>query len=96
MENGDEIFIYAKLPHKFKIPTPVGNYNPDWAIVFDTEKIKYIYFIAETKGSMDSLQLKGSEELKIEYAKKHFASLNDKDIRYDVVDSYDNLLNILK
>jgi type III restriction enzyme len=95
MENGDEIFVYAKLPHKFKISTPVGNYNPDWAIVFDTEKVKYIYFIAETKGSMDSLQLKGSEELKIEYAKKHFASLNDKDIKFDVVDSYQNLLNIL-
>jgi type III restriction enzyme len=100
MEVGDEIFIYAKLPHKFKIPTPVGNYNPDWAIVFDTKKVKHIYFIAETKGSMSSMQLKKSEELKIEYAKKHFGFLNsinedEKKINYQVVDSYNELLNII-
>lgn len=95
MESEKEIFIYAKLPNGFKIPTPVGNYNPDWAIVFDTKETKFVYFIAETKGSMESMQLKKSEKLKIEYAKKHFISLDDKDIKYDVVDSYSNLINIL-
>jgi len=93
MEYGEEIMIYAKLPHGFKIPTPVGSYNPDWAIVFDTKKVKYIYFIAETKGSMSTLQLKGAEDLKIQYAKKHFEALGDSDVKYDVVDSYDALMN---
>ncbi|MHB8335820.1 MAG: restriction endonuclease [Ignavibacteriaceae bacterium] len=64
LESG-EILVYAKLPSGFKIPTPVGNYNPDWAIVFDTDQFKYVYFIAETKGSMESLQLKEIETIKI-------------------------------
>ncbi len=96
MESGEEVFIYAKLPHKFKIPTPVGNYNPDWAIVFNTEDVKYIYFIAETKGSMSSLQLKKSEELKIEYAKKHFELLKEDHVRYGVIDSYQSLINVFQ
>jgi type III restriction enzyme len=89
----NSVLVYAKLPHGFKIPTPVGNYNPDWAIVFDNKDVKYIYFIAETKGSMSSLQLKEIEKKKIEYAKKHFASLGHSDITYDVVDSFDSLMN---
>ena len=76
----------------FKIPTPVGNYNPDWAIVFDTPNAKYIYFIAETKGSMSTMQLKRSEELKIEYAKKHFESLNEAHIKYGVITNYEDLM----
>ncbi len=88
-----EISVYAKLPSWFKIPTPVGNYNPDWAIVFDKKDIKYIYFIAETKGSMSSMQLKESEMLKIEYARKHFASLGHADIKYDVISTYEDLRN---
>lgn len=92
LENG-EISVYAKLPSGFKIPTPVGNYNPDWAIVFDKKNIKYIYFIAETKGSMNSMQLKESEMLKIEYARKHFASLGHADIKYDVISTYEDLRN---
>jgi len=92
MEVG-EILVYAKLPNDFKIPTPVGNYNPDWAIVFDTEQFKTIYFIAETKGSMDSLQLKEIEKRKINYAKKHFESLGHLDIKYDVVSTYQDLID---
>lgn len=92
LESG-QVMIYAKLPRDFKIPTPLGNYNPDWAIVFDNNDFKYIYFIAETKGSLDSLELRGVEKQKIEYAKKHFETLKDDKIKYDVVDSYDSLLN---
>lgn len=88
----NKVLVYAKLPHGFKIPTPVGNYNPDWAIVFDNKDVKHIYFIAETKGSMSSLQLKGIEKQKIDYAKKHFESLSCSDIFYDVVDSYESLM----
>ena len=88
-----EISVYAKLPSGFQIATPVWNYNPDWAIVFDKENIKYIYFIAETKWSMSSMDLKWSESLKIEYAKKHFESLAYNNVKYGVIDNYDNLLN---
>lgn len=94
LESG-EVTVYAKLPNGFKIPTPVGNYNPDWAIVFDNPTFKYVYFIAETKGSMDSLELRDVEKAKIECAKKHFACISNNEVKYDVVDSYDSLINIL-
>ncbi len=90
LESG-EVLVYAKLPNDFKIPTPVGNYNPDWAIVFDTDKFKYVYFIAETKGSMNSLQLREIEKKKIDYAKKHFYALGHADIKYDVITTYQDL-----
>jgi len=92
LETG-QVVVYAKMPNDFKIPTPVGNYNPDWAIVFDNEDFKYIYFIAETKGSMNSLELREVEKLKIEYARKHFEALKESSIKYDVIDSYDTLLD---
>lgn len=90
LESG-EVLVYAKLPGGFKIPTPVGNYNPDWAIVFDTDKFKYVYFIAETKGSMESLQLKEIEKRKINYAREHFNALGHSDIKYDVISTYQEL-----
>lgn len=88
----DKVCVYAKLPSGFKIPTPVGNYNPDWAIVFNSGDIKHVYFIAETKGSMSTMQLKKSEELKIEYARKHFALLESDNLKYDVVSTYEDLM----
>ena len=90
----EDVLVYAKLPrgqNGFQIPTPLGNYSPDWAIVFDADKYKYVYFIAETKGSMESLQHRGVEENKISYAKKHFEALGHADIKYDVIDSYQAL-----
>lgn len=90
LESG-EVLVYAKLPNDFKIPTPVGNYNPDWAIVFDTDKFKYVYFIAETKGSMESIQLKEIEKRKINYAEKHFNSLGHADIKYAIIHTYQDL-----
>jgi len=90
LESG-EVLVYAKLPNDFKIPTPVGNYNPDWAIVFDTDKFKYVYFIAETKGSMESMQLREIEKKRIDYAKKHFDALEHADVKYDVISTYDDL-----
>ena len=94
LESG-EVTVYAKLPNGFKIPTPVGNYNPDWAIVFDNPSFKYIYFIAETKGSMDSLELRDVEKAKIECAKKHFKCISNDEVKYDVVDSYESLINMI-
>lgn len=87
-----EVMVYAKLPRDFKITTPLGNYNPDWAIVLDNKDFKYIYFIAETKGTMESLELRGAEKGKIECAKKHFELLSDDKIKYGVVDNYESLL----
>ena len=92
LETG-QVAIYAKLPRGFYIPTPIGNYNPDWAIVFDTDSFKYIYFIAETKGSMKTLQLKEIEKLKINYAKKHFEALNNSNVKYDVITNYQDLMD---
>ena len=92
----EEVIVYAKLPggpNGFKILTPLGNYNPDWAIVFNADKFKYVYFIAETKGSMETMQLKEIEQKKISYAKKHFEALGHAGIKYDVVDSYKSLLD---
>ncbi len=94
LDTDEDVIVYAKLPagsKGFQIPTPVGNYSPDWAIVFDSGKYKYVYFIAETKGTMESLRLKGVEDKKIEYARKHFAALDNTDIKYDVVDSFEAL-----
>ena len=70
----------------------MGHYNPDWAIAFYEGKVKHIYFIAETKGSLSTLQLRGIEYAKIQCARKHFAALNSDNIKYDVVDSYKDLM----
>ena len=96
MDSAAEVCVYAKLPRTFKIPTPVGNYAPDWAIAFhDNIGVKHIFFIAETKGSMDSMQLKGVEKAKIACAKKLFNEISTNKVRYHEVDSYDNLLKVM-
>jgi type III restriction enzyme len=92
LEISNEVCVYAKLPNGFSIPTPLGNYNPDWAIAFHEGDMKYVYFIAETKGTMSSLGLREMEEAKIACARKHFARLNQEGIKYDVVRTYEDLL----
>lgn len=96
LDVSNEVRVYAKLPRGFFIPTPMGNYNPDWAIVFKEGDVKHIYFIAETKGSMESLELREVEKAKIECARKHFAKLNTGQLKYDVVNNYEKLLEIVK
>lgn len=96
LEVSNEVSVYAKLPTGFKIPTPVGDYNPDWAIVFENDAVKHIYFVAETKGSMSSLQLRGSEDLKINYAREHFKLLESDNVKYDVVDGYETLMDLVR
>lgn len=97
LDKADEVCVYAKLPRTFQIPTPVGNYAPDGAIAFnDNMGIKHIFFIAETKGSMDSMQLKGVEKAKIDCAKKLFNELSTSNVRYHEVSSYDKLLEVMK
>ncbi|MBR4467898.1 MAG: DEAD/DEAH box helicase family protein [Bacteroidales bacterium] len=97
LDKADEVCVYAKLPRSFQIPTPVGNYAPDWAIAFnDNMGIKHVFFIAETKGSMDSMQLKGVEKAKIDCAKKLFNNVSTSHVRYHKVDSYQAMLDIIK
>jgi type III restriction enzyme len=91
-----EVTVYAKLPKAFQIPTPVGGYNPDWAIAFNKDKVKHVYFIAETKGSMSSLDLRKIEESKIECARKFFGKISSDQIKYDVVNSYGKLMELVK
>ena len=88
--------MYAKLPKGFHIPTPVGNYSPDWAIAFYEGTVKHIFFIAETKGTMESLSLKPIEKTKISCARKLFNEISTKNVKYHDVDSYQHLLDVMK
>lgn len=96
MDKADEVCVYAKLPKGFSIPTPVGNYSPDWAIAFNKGTVKHIYFIAETKGTMETLNLKPIEKAKIDCARKLFKGLSSADVVYDSIDSYQHLLDIME
>lgn len=96
LDTSMEVVVYAKLPKGFFIPTPVGNYNPDWAIAFEQGKVKHIYFIAETKGSMSTLDLRGIEDCKIQCARKFFAKITSDQVKYDVVDNYTKLMELVK
>ena len=98
LDNSAEVVVYAKLPGGFAIPTPLGSYNPDWAIAFQEGKVKHMYFVAETKGSLSELQLREIEKAKIACAKKFFISLGAADTQYHVtyrkVASYKDLINM--
>ena len=96
LDSSKEVVVYAKLPKGFSIPTPVGDYNPDWAISFKEGTVKHIYFIAETKGSMSSMDLRKIEECKIDCARKFFAKMTSEQVKYDVVDSYGKLMELVK
>ena len=87
-----EVAVYVKLPDGFYISTPVGHYNPDWAIAFYEGNIKHVYFVAETKGSMRSMELRQIEQSKIHCAREHFKAISNSDVVYDVVESYQKLL----
>jgi len=89
----NEVAVYVKLPKGFYINTPVGKYNPDWAIAFHEDKVKHIYFVAETKGSLSSLQLRDIEKAKIHCAKEHFKAISTDSVVYSVVDNYDTLMS---
>lgn len=95
LDAAEEVCVYAKLPRTFQIPTPVGNYSPDWAIAFYEGTVKHIFFIAETKGTMESLELRPIEQAKISCAKKLFNEMSTSNVVYHDVDSYRSLLSIM-
>ena len=96
MDIASEVCVYAKMPRTFKIPTPVGEYAPDWAIAFNEGAVRHIYFIAETKGTMDSMELSTVEQTKIACAKKVFNELSTSQVRYHEVSTYDELLTVIQ
>lgn len=96
LDAAEEVCVYAKLPRSFQIPTPVGNYAPDWAIAFYEGKVKHIFFVAETKGTMESLELRPIEQAKISCAKKLFNEMSTSNVRYHDVDSYQKLLEVME
>jgi len=99
LDKSSEVVVYAKLPSGFFIPTPVGDYNPDWAIAFKEGVVRHVYFIAETKGSMSTLDLKQMEQTKIECARRFFAKINQEisppNVSYDVVSDYGKLMEVV-
>ena len=100
LDTCSEVVVYAKLPRGFLIPTPVGDYNPDWAVSFHEGSVKHVYFVAETKGSMSSMVLNEIEKTKIKCARKFFDEINRKyapeNVKYDVVNSFGKLMEIVK
>lgn len=95
LDTCEEVVVYSKLPKGFSIPTPVGNYNPDWAISFKERSVKHVYFVAETKGSMSSMELREIEKSKIACAKKFFSKITSDEVKYDVVNSYGKLMELV-
>lgn len=95
LDTNSDVAVYVKLPNGFYISTPVGKYNPDWAIAFYEGTVKHIYFVAETKGSMSSMQLRLIEQSKIHCAREHFKAISGDNVVYEVVDSYQKLLDIV-
>lgn len=95
LDASSEVIVYAKLPRSFQIPTPVGNYSPDWAIAFNKDKVKHVYFIAETKGSMSSMDLRKIEDAKMKCARKFFTKITSNQVKYNVVNSYGKLMELV-
>lgn len=96
LDSGTEIEVYAKLPKAFSIPTPVGGYTPDWAIAFRHGAVKHVYFVAETKGSMSSMEFRKIEETKIECAQRFFTRITSDQVKYGVVNSYAKLMELVQ
>jgi type III restriction enzyme len=95
-KHNQEVEVYVKLPRGFYINTPVGKYNPDWAIAFYEDKVKHIYFVAETKGDMSTMELREIEKAKVYCARKHFRAISGENVKYSVVDTYDNLWKLVQ
>ena len=98
LDKNTDVSVYVKLPKGFYINTPVGHYNPDWAIAFNEGSVKHVYFVAETKGSMSSMELREIEKNKIACAEKLFATISKEDVKfsYGKVDNFETLLSIVK
>lgn len=95
LDTADIVELYVKLPSGFYINTPMGKYNPDWAISFKEGSVKHIYFVAESKGDSSDIQLREVERAKIECARKHFSAISNSMVKYSVIESFDDLLKVV-
>ena len=96
LEHEDDVVVYTKLPNGFYINTPMGKYNPDWAVAFREGSVKHVYFVAESKGNdLQGSQLRNSEESKIECARRHFKAISDNGYIYDVAKDYKSLYDMV-
>lgn len=89
------VMVYARLPHSFRIPTPVGNYAPDWAIAMRKDNVKHIFFVAETKGSLQLMQLNAIENAKIDCCCRLFNEISTEAVHYHKVTSYQDLVDAM-
>ena len=87
LDNDTQVKLFFKIPDKFKIPTPIGSYNPDWAVYVETDNEKKLYFVIETKGSTNYIDLRDTESIKIKCGKKHFEALG-MDVTFDVAKKF--------
>jgi len=96
LEKNDAIKVYAKLPGWFKVPTPLGNYNPDWAVLVEQDGAERLYFVVETKSTLFTEELRGREWAKIDCGRAHFKALavGESPARYEVARSVDDLLSM--
>ncbi len=94
LEKNTAVKMYAKLPGWFQVPTPLGSYNPDWAVLIDSDKGERLYFVVETKGSLFASDLRSVESAKIECGKAHFDALDvaESPAQYAVTTSIEKLL----
>ena len=97
LEKNNGVVLYAKLPSWFKVPTPLGPYNPDWAILFDQDGTQRLYFVVETKSSLFTDDLRSKEDAKIKCGEAHFAALGggENPARYMVATSFGDLLKTM-
>ena len=96
LDESVEVVVYAKLPKSFHVATPIANYSPDWAIVFDKDKVKHVYFVAETKGSDSTSDLREIEKLKIQCASEHFKAISGTEVHFKHVATFKSLMDIVK
>jgi type III restriction enzyme len=96
LDISSEVSVYAKLPKGFYINTPVGKYNPDWAIAFNEGAVKHVYFVAETKGDISTMELREVESAKISCARKHFQAISSDKVKFDAVSNYKQLMGLVK
>jgi type III restriction enzyme len=95
LDTGTEIEVYAKLPKAFSIPTPVRAYTPNWAIAFKQGTVKHIFYIAKAKDSMLTFEIRPIEETKIMCARYSFGIITSDLVKYNVVDSYSKLTELV-
>lgn len=99
LDTSNEVVVYAKLPRGFLIPTPVGDYNPDWAISFKAGSVRHIYFVAETKGTMSTMKIRELEKIKVKCAKKFFAEIShnvtQNSVKYNMITDYSDLMRLV-